>query len=1202
MSRAGFAGPLAANCGLPIGGPGEGNNKSAVSHLAACSRGLLGPARGAEVLAMVVMMGELRPWLERLPRTDRGGSGAGYDSGSVTPPLAPLLESWPVDAIPAIPGRVAVPPALRAVSVAGESSRHGGTLLAIVPSERDAEELVDDLALFTDGAMLLPAWGTLPFEHISPNVSTMAARTAARHALITAAEGTIVVASVRAAIQRVSPTRTSPVVVKTGDEHDFDGLVGELVSIGYTRTDRVETRGELAVRGGIIDIAPAQGAPPVRLEFWGDEVAEIRTFSTRSQRSTDLVEQVVAFPAREVMPDAAMRERAAALAHEESWAAATWDRIADGITFPGVESWLPWIAHERTVLDEAVGAMLFVFDRNQCLARSDDLVREEEDLAAALAPTWGLGAPAAGEHPLLYLALRERLDDLPHLDAPPSPLGPDEPALAMRGLDAVPGDADSVAGAVARWQSKGIDIVIAMDGDAAATRVSRLLGEAGYAIPKLDTLDELRPAVLPVGIHRGFVADWLGYGVVGEQEVAGRRRAHRRPGHRTTSTAGDAYRDLRPGDFVVHHHHGIGRFEGLVHREIAGVERDYLLVAYYGEDKLYVPTDQLAAVRRYTGGETPRLSRMGGADWDTTRSKVRKAVAIVAEQVVDLHRKRAAASGHAFESDSPWQREFEAAFPYEETRDQLAAIADVKLDMEKPEPMDRLIFGDVGFGKTEVGLRAVFKAVQGGRQAAMLVPTTLLAQQHHATFEERLAPFPVRVEVLSRFLTTAQQREVIRGLASGDVDVVIGTHRLLSEDVEFADLGLLIVDEEQRFGVAAKDRLKRLRTSVDVLTLTATPIPRTLEMALTGIRDVSNIRTPPEDRHPILTYVGAYDDQAVSAAIRRELLREGQVFYVHNRVQSIDHAVERLRRLVPDARYAIAHGQMSEGQLEQVMYEFWNREHDVLVATTIIESGLDLPQVNTLIVERAERLGLAQLYQLRGRVGRSSQRAYAYLFHPPEERLAETAYRRLEAIGEFADLGSGFELAMRDLEIRGAGSILSETQAGHIAAVGFDMYVELVADAVSELKGDAVDESEPPSVRIDLPVDAHLPDDYVPGADQRLEAYRRMAAATTVEEVEDVAAEWQDRFGDLPPRAAALVDVAMLRVEAIRIGLDEVVKVRNEIRLAPVELKTSQEVRLGRLAPRAVLRGSVLFIPAPRKDPVPRLLEFLRTMWPPAEE
>jgi transcription-repair coupling factor (superfamily II helicase) len=589
---------------------------------------------------------------------------------------------------------------------------------------------------------------------------------------------------------------------------------------------------------------------------------------------------------------------------------------------------------------------------------------------------------------------------------------------------------------------------------------------------------------------------------------------------------------------------------------------------------------------------------MGGKDWSEQKDRVRREVAAVAAQVVELHRQRALAQGHAYETDTPWQRELEASFPFEETHDQLRAIGEVKADMEDDRPMDRLVFGDVGFGKTEVAIRASFKAVQSGKQVAILCPTTLLAQQHHQTFTERFAPYPIRVEVLSRFLTTKQAKRVIDGLATGEVDVVVGTHRLLSEDVRFRDLGLLVIDEEQRFGVGAKDAIKRLRVGVDVLTLTATPIPRTLEMALTGIRDVSHIRTPPEDRHPILTYVGPYDDQAVSAAIRRELLREGQVFYVHNRVQSIERAIARLRDLVPDARFVVAHGQMSEGQLEQVMIDFWNHEHDVLVATTIIESGLDLPKVNTLIVERADLLGLAQLYQLRGRVGRSSQRAYAYLFHPPDQSLTEDAHRRLEAIGEATDLGSGFQLALRDLEIRGAGSILGEVQSGHIAAVGFDLYAELVAQAVSEMEGRAIEETGPPEVRIDLPVDAHLPVSYISDQELRLEAYRRLAATTTNDDVDDVVAEWSDRYGELPPEAGTLISLARLRVEAIRVGLNEIVNLRHEVRMGPVDLRPSQEVRLQRLQPRAVLRAAegVLFIPVP-VPLVEGLVSFVKKMW-----
>jgi len=1113
----------------------------------------------------------------------------------VAAPLASVLTRFGRDLVPAIPGRFVVPPALRAVVLAGISERTGRSVLGVVPGEREAEELADDLTLFATIGKHLPAWETLPFEHVSPSIGTMADRIVARNAL-EGGERSIVVASVRAVTQRLSPTPVHPIRLESGAEVEFDGLIWALNEFGYRRTDRVEGRGEFAVRGGIIDVYPTQAAQPVRVDFWGDTVEEIRSFAVSTQRSEHAVSEIEVFPAGEVLISDEMRTRAAALMDDAPWGAATWERIVEGIRFQGIESWLPWLTPPRTILDDTE-AIVVLFDPERARDRCRDLIGEEADLATALSGTWGKDGPASGTHPSLYLPL-EPGPDVDVLDAPPAPAGPDDDGYEMRGFGAAAGDPESVAATITMWSGRGVEVIVAMDGHQAAGRVSRLLSESGAGLPVADTLEHVASAVLPIGIHLGFVSPQLKVAVVGEREIAGRRRSHRTIRKGRGERRDEAYRDLNPGDYVVHHHHGVGRSEGLVHRDMAGAARDYLLVEYAGGDRIYVPTDQLAAVRRYTGGETPRLSKMGGPDWSQTRRKVRKAVAVVAEAVVDLHRKRAEAAGHAFEADTPWQREFEAAFPYEETPDQLTSIADVKRDMEADAPMDRLVFGDVGFGKTEVALRAMFKAVQDGKQAALLVPTTLLAQQHYSTMEERFAPFPVRVEMLSRFLTPAQQRAVIRGLADGSVDVVVGTHRLLSADVEFKDLGLLVIDEEQRFGVGAKDKLKALRSSVDALTLTATPIPRTLEMALTGIRDVSQIRTPPEDRHPILTYVGPYDERAVSAAIRREMLREGQVFYVHNRVQSIDHAVAKLRQLVPDARYAVAHGQMSEGQLEQVMYDFWNGDYDVLVATTIIESGLDLPQVNTLIVERADRLGLAQLYQLRGRVGRSNQRAYAYLFHPPEERIGEAAYRRLEAIGEFSDLGSGFELAMRDLEIRGAGSILSETQSGHIAAVGFDLYTELVAEAVNELKGEPVERKVEKDIRIDLPLDARLPDGYVPDADGRLEGYRRLAAATTDDEVDDVITEWEDRFGPLPPQAERLISVARLRVEAIRIGLDEIVQARGEVRMSPVDLKASQEVRLQRIARRAVVRGPTLYIPAPKKDTAETLLEFLRTMWP----
>ncbi|MFV1960887.1 MAG: transcription-repair coupling factor, partial [Acidimicrobiia bacterium] len=963
-------------------------------------------------------------------------------------------------------------------------------------------------------------------------------------------------------------------------------------------TDRVEARGEFAVRVGIVDVFPGQADQPIRLDFWGDRLDEIRQFSVATQRSLEPVERFVAYPAREVRPDSAIRKRAAGLVTTEAWAASTWDRIVEGQLFPGIESWLPWLADERCMIDElAPSGHLALVDPTRSLDRCRDLIKEEAELAAALAPTWGEAAPEAGDHPALFLDLDSAIRGRAHLRILSTPTGPADPVLKITSLDATAGDPESVAAGLNRLLEKEMTVVVAMDGESAADRVTGVLADQGLAIDRLDVLANPRSAVVSVGIHKGFVASNLGVAVLGEQEIAGRRRAHRRTG-RISSPPRQQYQDLTEGDYVVHFQHGIGRFEGLVSRTMVGIERDYLIVAYARGDKLYVPVDQLAAVKRYTGGEAPRVSRMGGKDWSEQKSRVRKAVAAVAAQVVELHRQRALATGHAYERDTPWQHELEASFPFEETLDQLKAIGDVKTDMEANTPMDRLIFGDVGFGKTEVAIRAAFKAVQDGRQVAILCPTTLLAQQHHQVFSQRFAPYPVRVEVLSRFLTAKQQKQVVEGLATGEVDLVIGTHRLLSEDIRFKSLGLLVIDEEQRFGVNAKDAMKRLKVGVDVLTLTATPIPRTLELALTGIRDVSHIRTPPEDRHPILTYVGPFDEQAVSAAIRRELLREGQVFYVHNRVQSIERAVARLKELVPDASFAVAHGQMSEGQLEQVMIDFWNGEHDVLVATTIIESGLDLPKVNTLVVERADLLGLAQLYQLRGRVGRSSQRAYAYLFHPQDQSLTEDAHRRLEAIGESTDLGSGFQLALRDLEIRGAGSILGEVQSGHIAAVGFDLYAELVAEAVKEMEGKPIEATGPPEIRIDLPVDAHLPESYIADQELRLEAYRRLAAAITESDVSDVATEWVDRFGPLPTAAVALIELAQLRVEAIRVGVVEIVKLRHEIRISPVDLKPSQEVRLKRLQPRSVLQAAegALFIPA-TEPLMENLVGFVGEMW-----
>ncbi len=653
--------------------------------------------------------------------------------------------------------------------------------------------------------------------------------------------------------------------------------------------------------------------------------------------------------------------------------------------------------------------------------------------------------------------------------------------------------------------------------------------------------------------------------------------------------------ELRTGDYVVHEQHGVGRYLEMIQRTVAGATREYLLIEYAASkrgqpaDQLFVPTDQLDQVTRYVGGEQPSLDRLGGSDWNKRKGRARKAVREIAAELIKLYAARQATQGHAFAPDTPWQRELEDAFPYVETPDQLASVDEVKRDMEHAVPMDRLICGDVGYGKTEIAVRAAFKAIQDGKQVAVLVPTTLLVQQHLQTFAERFAGFPVIVKALSRFQSDREVAQVIEGLKDGTVDLVIGTHRLFNAEVRVKDLGLVIVDEEQRFGVEHKEALKRMRTAVDVLSMSATPIPRTLEMAITGIREMSTITTPPEERHPVLTFVGHYDTGQVKAAIRRELLREGQVFYIHNRVQSIDKAVSRLRELVPEARIMAAHGQMNEHQLEQVMVDFWERKYDVLVCTTIVESGLDVPNANTLIIERSDLLGLSQLHQLRGRVGRGGERAYAYFLYPPEKPLTETAHDRLATIAQHSDLGAGMAVAMKDLEIRGAGNLLGGEQSGHIADVGFDLYVRLVGEAVAEFRGDtSVDE---PEVKIELPVDAHLPHGYVPSERLRLEMYKRLAEVRTQEQVDEVRAELEDRYGDLPTPVDNLLAVARLRVKARDAGLSDVNVQGNFVRFAPLDPPDSVRVRLDRLYPKTIVKTALhsILVPRPTAGELKRL-------------
>ena len=1121
--------------------------------------------------------------------------------------LPPLLRRHP--ALAGLAGAstavLAVPEAARAYAIAGLASlsdRH--PVVVAMPTTTDAERLAHDLRAFLGDAEvdLFPAWETLPFERVSPSVEAMGRRLRTMwHLRDPSRLPKVLVAPVRSLVQRLGPhvEDVEPVVVRVGDQVDPMDLVARLVVAGYRREPQVEHRGEVARRGSIVDVFPSTADAPVRVDLWGDEVDRLTTFSVNDQRSTGDIESAEIFGCRELLPTDDVRARAARLVKYEPWGREHWERLAEGATFDGMESWLPWLTEREHVLFDLLprDALVLLVEPRRMRDRAKDLLEEEASLASSLAQTWG--ASTTQEWPRLHLPF-DRL--LAHTAAPawtviPVAEGPDTTTIEARGWDPVFGDGNRLGRQVADLLSRDYRVVVAAEGQGSAARLAEMLRDNGVSLPLLAG-EAQGSGIVVQSLERGFVLADIKLAVLVESDVTGRRRAHRRPRPRRSDAQG-FFDDLNPGDYVVHHQHGVARYGGMVKRAIGGAERDYLLLEFRGGDKIYVPSDQIDLVRHYTGGDSPTLSRMGGGDWQRTRSKVRAAVREIAEELVALYRTRVAAPGHAFPPDTPWQQELEEGFPYQETPDQLKAIADVKADMEAPIPMDRLVCGDVGFGKTEVALRAAFKAVQDGMQVAVLVPTTLLAQQHFGTFSERFAGYPVRVEVLSRFLTPPQAKKVADGVTDGSVDVVIGTHRLLSQDVKFKNLGLLVVDEEQRFGVTHKESIKKLRADVDVLTLTATPIPRTLEMSLTGIRDLTILNTAPAERQPILTYVGPYDDRAVGEALRRELLREGQVFFVHNRVQSIDRVAADLQEMVPEARIAVAHGQMDEGQLERVVLDFWEGRYDVLVCTTIIESGIDMPTVNTLVVDRADLMGLGQLHQLRGRVGRAGQRAYAYLFFPPERELTEQAYERLKTIGEHTELGSGFKIAMRDLEIRGAGNLLGANQSGHIAAVGYDLYVQMVSEAVAELKGEPV--REPAEVKLDLPVDAHLPPEYVAGGEQRLEAYRRLAAVTTQGEVDDVAAEWLDRFGPLPPPAEALIRVARLRAECVRLGIREVTVARNVIRLSPLALKTSAQIRLQRLSRDAVYKEDLgqLVVPVMRgADPLTAVLTLLDQLLP----
>lgn len=1135
---------------------------------------------------------------------------------------------------------IAAPTGLRPVvcaEIADAVNPSGGVVLAITATGREAEDLTAALAAYlpADSVAEFPSWETLPHERLSPRSDTVGRRLSVLRRLHDgkdddAARLRVVVAPIRAVVQPLVKGLSSlrPVRVAVGEEYEFTDLVKAFADAAYARVDLVTHRGEFAVRGGMIDVFPPTSDHAVRIEFFGDEVDQMRYFSVADQRSIagEGPSELLAPPCRELLITPAVMSRAARLKEELPGAAEMLEKIAGGIAVEGMESLAPVLVDAMVPFMSELpsGSIAVVMEPERVRARSHDLAATNEEFLAA---AWNTAAHG-GAAPVDISAVDRRGDSVASVlssgnfaslgetrDAADqakvswwsmTSLGADTELLPDAGTLRVnaneprgfAGNVQEMLAFLGERVNEDWRVVVVTDGPGPAQRIAELLHEAKIPAHRVDYLKDAPTThlveITTAQAGHGFVFPELKLALLTEADVLGRSSAYAaKSGKKLAARRRNAVDPLQltEGDFVVHEQHGIGKFVELIQRKIAGSEgmREYLVLEYAPSkrgapgDRLFVPTDQLDQLTRYVGGETPSLSKMGGADWSQTKSKARKAVKEIAGELIKLYSARMASRGHAFAGDTPWQHELEDAFPFAETPDQLTAINEVKADMEKEIPMDRLVSGDVGFGKTEIAVRAAFKAVQDGKQVAILVPTTLLARQHYETFSERFAGFPVRVKPLSRFQTAKESKEIVAGLKDGSVDVVIGTHRLLSKEVEFKDLGLVIVDEEQRFGVEHKEALKKMRTNVDVLAMSATPIPRTLEMSLTGIRETSTLATPPEERHPVLTYVGPYTDKQVTAAIRRELMREGQVFFVHNRVSSIDKVAAQLRELVPEARVEVAHGKMSESRLEQIMVDFWEKKFDVLVSTTIIETGLDIQNANTLIVDRADNYGLSQLHQLRGRVGRGRERAYAYFLWNSEKPLGEVALERLKAVAAHNELGSGFQLAMKDLEIRGAGNLLGGEQSGHIAGVGFDLYLRLVGEAVADYRGEK--EQVTADVRIDLPVNAHLPHDYVPSERLRLEAYRKLAAAHDEAQIEDVVEEFQDRYGELPEVVQNLIDIARLRLLATSAGLSDLAVQGNFVRVSPIkDLPESRQVRLNRMYPGTLLKPALdmALIPKPK--------------------
>ncbi|MHB8842517.1 MAG: transcription-repair coupling factor [Candidatus Aquicultor sp.] len=1039
-------------------------------------------------------------------------------------------------------------------------------MLVVTANSERARLLFADLKAYSVDAELFLDVETMPYDSLSPSPASVGKRFAILDKMASG-EASIWVTSVQAAARIMAPRSAQlhrPLILKIGDEVDLHELAARLGGMGYLRAPLVEGQGQFSLRGGIIDIFPAQASAPVRIEFFGDEVDSIRSFNVTSQRSVAKLTDIDIYGCRQV----ALTENNVAKALVQltgpysEWLEEEVGKLKDMLYFEGVDKYLPFLyGKASTVMDYlSPDALVIVDEPEEALQAAQQHLSQQVSYIEHLAEHRSIITPP---HPYF----RKPKEVLGRAGLELTSLGEAKSTLAIKASPVQPlaGRIEQLGDRINDYMGLGLTVVLALHDQAQLDKMAQVLekNDVPYTSGESEPAGDAKTVLLVTGdISGGFTSADLGLALISYTDIFGRKTIQQKS---TTQIKGRAIAniaDLKVGDYVVHSTHGIAVYGGLQRREVAGIVRDYALLEYAGTDRLFVPIEQLDRITKYIGtaGEAPVVSRLGGSEWLKAKKKANASVKKVAYDLLSLYAERSKARGTAFTPDSPWQKELEDAFVYQETPDQLTAIDEVKKDMEDIKPMDRLICGDVGYGKTEVAVRAAFKAIVDGKQVMVLVPTTILAQQHYTTFNERLSQFPVTIEMVSRFRSPAQQKDIIDRFNKGKVDVLIGTHRLLSQDVKPLDLGLVVIDEEQRFGVNHKEKLRNFKKSVDVLTLSATPIPRTLQMSIAGVRDMSVIETPPEHRQPIITHVGRYDQEMIVQAVRRELGRGGQIYYVHNRVETIDRVAARLHTLIPEARVAVAHGQMSEHQLEKIMLAFLEKKYDVLVCTTIIESGIDIPSVNTLIVDMAEILGLAQLYQLRGRVGRSDQRAYAYFFFSPQRLLTLHAFERLKTISDFTELGSGMKIALRDLEIRGAGDLLGAEQHGYMSAIGFELYCQMLRESIEQLEGKPV--FEPAELRIDLPINAYLPDTYIAEESLRIETYKRIIMARDIDDVRQASLELKDRFGAPPQAVNALLDIAKLRLSARLLGITEIAYQNRRIRISSLRLTKQQEMLL----------------------------------------